>query len=219
MELGGMSGWLYRISEVISRMAYVNILWILFTILGLGLFGFMPATVALFAVIRKWIMGEKEIPIFSTFWNNYRKEFIKSNLLGAILLIIGYILYIDLTFVPTGGFFTALRIGLLVITLFFVIILLYIFPLYAHFEWKIRLYLKNSLLLGLSHPHYTLMMIVGIVALYYICLKFPGIIPFFSISILAYILMWPAYLVIKKIEDLQASDEEENVENASVQNK
>lgn len=213
MEFSGMTGWFYRISEVISRMAYVNLLWILFTLLGLGVFGFMPATVGLFAVIRKWVMGDKDIPVFATFWENYRTEFLKSNLLGLILFIIGYILYIDLVNLPSGGIFTIFRIGLVVITILYAITLLYIFPIYVHYEWKIREYLKYSLILGAGHPHFTLLMIIGIGALYYFSFKIPGIIPFFSVSILAYIIMWTAYRVIKKIQDMQAAEEEESASN------
>ena len=98
MEMEGLTGRFLRICEVISRLAYANLLWILFTVLGLGIFGFMPATVALFTVTRKWVMGDRDIPVFKTFWNTYRKEFFKSTLFGVVLFAIGYIIYIDLAF-------------------------------------------------------------------------------------------------------------------------
>lgn len=210
MELRGLTGGFYRISLVISRLAYINILWILFTLLGLVLFGIFPATVGIFSVVRKWVMGEKEIPIFKTFSENYRREFLKSNGLGLILALIGYILYIDFQIMPVGGFFTVLRIGLVTVTIFYVIVLLYIFPVYVHYEWKIRNYLTYALLLGAGHPHFTFLMIVGIGILYTVCIVFPGIIPFFSVSLLAYMVMWLAYLVMKKMEDLQRKKKEES---------
>lgn len=207
MELEGMTGRFYTVSLVISKMAYANLLWIVFTILGLGIFGFMPATVGLFSVVRKWIMGERHIPVFNTFWTNYRQEFFKSNLLGIILFMIGFILYIDLTFLPTGGLYIIVRVGLVMITILYAIILLYIFPVYVHYEWKLRLYIKYSLLLGAGHPHFTFLMIIGAGILYYICMAIPGIIPFFSVSLLAYVLMWIAYLVIKKMEHMAVAEE------------
>lgn len=206
MELDGMTGGFYRISLIVSKMAYVNILWMLFTLLGLGIFGLMPATVGLFAVVRKWIMGDKDIPVFRTFWWNYRKEFVKSNLLGLILFLIGYILYVDFAFIPSGGFYTAIRIGLVMILILYIIILLYIFPVYVHYDWKISLYLKYALLLGTGHPHFTFLMIIGISVLYFISISFPGIIPFFSVSLLAYMIMWLAYVVIKKLEDMHTDE-------------
>lgn len=200
-----------KVCEVISRMAYVNLLWIFFTILGLIFFGIMPATVALFAVTRKWMMGEQDIPVFKTFWQTYRKEFMKSNLLGIILFAIGYIIYIDLTYLPAGGIFQFIRWGLIVCGLLYVIILLYIFPIYVQYEWKKRLYIKYALLLGASHPHYTLLMLIGIAALYYISATIPGLIPFFSIALLSHIVMWTAFRVIKRVEAGQIVSEEEDV--------
>src|SRR6185437_12055344 len=168
MEMEGFAGRFLRICEIISKLAYANILWIFFTVLGLGIFGFMPATVALFTVTRKWVMGDRDIPLFKTFWTTYRKEFFKSTLFGLVLFVIGYIIYIDLAFSPTGGLFTLLRAGLFICGISYVILLLYIFPIYVHYDWKKRLYIKYALLLGISYPHYTFLMVIGIGALYYL---------------------------------------------------
>lgn len=46
-----------------------------FTLLGLGVFGIMPATAALFAVMRKWIQGQDNVPVLKTFWQEYKGEF------------------------------------------------------------------------------------------------------------------------------------------------
>ena len=208
MGLNNFSSSLYKICLVISKLAYVNLLWILFTILGLGVFGLMPATVGLFAVIRKWVMDDKDISIFKTFWHNYRKEFLKSNLLGLILFLIGLTLYIDYIILPTGGLYTVLRIILVTITILYAITLLYIFPIYVHYEWKIRSYLKNSLLLGIAYPHFTLLMIIGVFALYFICMSFPSVIPFFSLSSLGSMLMWIAFLVLRRVEEIKVEEYE-----------
>lgn len=208
MELDGMTGRFFRICEIISKLAYLNILWIFFTILGVGIFGFIPATVALFAIVRKWVMRDTDVPIFTTFWKIFRQEFLKSSMLGGSLLLIGYILYIDFLYLPSDGLFALVRFGLMLVALLYIIVLLYIFPLFVHYEWKNRLYIKYALVLGASHPHYTLLMIIGIGIVYYASVNIPGIIPFFSISLLAYIIMWTSYQVIRKIEATQIIDEE-----------
>lgn len=213
MELDGMTGRFFKVCEIISKLAYLNILWILFTILGLGIFGFIPATVALFSIIRKWVMGDTDVPIFTTYWKTFRKEFLKSTMLGGVLLLVGYILYIDFAYLPSDGIFAVVRFGLIVVALLYVIVLLYIFPLFVHYEWKNSLYIRYALILGASHPHYTLLMIIGIGILYFVSVKIPGIIPFFSVSLLAYIIMWPSYQVIKKIEMTQKVDESKTEAN------
>lgn len=208
MELSGWAGRFLKICDVISRLAYLNLIWILFTVVGLGIFGLMPATVALFSVVRKWVMGQPEIPIFKTFGKIYRKEFFKSNLLGLILIIIGYILYFDFVVLPTGGVFTALRTVLMVVGLLYAIILLYIFPIYVHYEWKLRFYLQYALLLGASHPHYTVFMGAGLWTVYYVNMSIPGFIPFFSASVMAYIVMKTTYRIIRRMEASQIHREE-----------
>jgi len=219
LEFQGIMGRVFRLCEGIMRLAYVNLLWILFTILGLGLFGVFPATIALFAVTRKWVMGDRDIPVFSTFWQTFRKEFLKSTLLGLVLFVIGYIIYVDLALLPTGGFLDVVRWGLVVCGLLYIIILFYIFPLYVHFDWKNRLYIKYALLLGASHPHYTFLMLIGIGALYYIVMSIPGLLPFFSVSILAYIMMWTVYQIIKNMEKKQISKEDETSSDQFVEGK
>jgi uncharacterized membrane protein YesL len=205
MELNEVIGKLFKVCEVISKMVYVNLLWILFTVLGLGILGIMPATVALFTVTRKWVMGNKDISVFNTFWITYRKEFFKSTLLGVILFVIGSIIYIDLVLLPTEGLSNLLRLGIFICAILFAIVLLYIFPVYVHYDRNKRLYMKYALLIGASHPHFTLLMVAGIIGLYYITITIPGIIPFFSVNVIAFIIMWPSYQIFKKIEVVQAT--------------
>lgn len=81
---GFMRGF-YSISEWVLRFAYVNVLWISFNLLGLIVFGFFPATIAMFTVVRKWVLKETDISVFNTFWFAYKKEFFKGNFLGFII--------------------------------------------------------------------------------------------------------------------------------------
>jgi uncharacterized membrane protein YesL len=209
MKLGGLSGRFFLISEWISRFAYVNFLWIVFSLAGLVVFGFMPATVALFVITRKWVLGQTEIPIFQTYWKTFRKEFIKSNVLGLILFLLGYILYVDLAFIQAEGILLSLlRFCVLAVGFFFVIILLYIFPVYVHYDWKILKYIKYALILGASYPHFTFGMMIGMFILYLLLSILPGVIPFFSVSLLAYLVMYVSCQVFSKAESLVVNEEE-----------
>lgn len=47
--------------EWIMKFAYLNILWLGFTLLGVGLFGFFPATMASFILLKRFVVeGETE---------------------------------------------------------------------------------------------------------------------------------------------------------------
>lgn len=79
MDTTGMTGKLYQACQWISRLAYLNLLWLIFISVGLVIFGVAPSTVAMFTIIRKWIQGEREMPIFSTFIEIFKREFWTSN--------------------------------------------------------------------------------------------------------------------------------------------
>lgn len=201
MDHDGSMSRMLLMCEWVMRLTYTNLLWLLFTLLGLGVFGFMPATTALFSVMRKWIQGHEQVKVFRTFWKVYREEFVRSNLIGVVLLMIGTIIYVDLAYIyPTSWFLHVLRFAIYIFGFLFIVSLFYIFPLLAHYDWKKRLYLKFSLLLGLSYLQYTLSMLFFSAILFVLFAYLPGIVPFFSVSILAYGHMWLAYQVFKKIE-------------------
>ncbi|MDM5299145.1 YesL family protein [Bacillus pumilus] len=201
MDHDGSLSRILRMCEWVMRLAYTNVLWLLFTLLGLGLFGFMPATTALFSVMRKWIQGHEQVKVFRTFWKVYREEFFRSNLIGVILLIVGTIIYVDLAYIyPTSLLLHVLRFAIYIFGFLYLVSLFYIFPLLAHYDWKKRLYFKFSLLLGISYLQYTLSMLVFSGLLFVLFAYLPGIVPFFSLSILAYVHMWLAYQVFQKVE-------------------
>lgn len=193
----------YQICIWIMRMAYINLLWIAFSLLGLGVFGFFPSTVAMFVVIRKWVTGEKDIPIFQTFWDAFKKDFIKTNVLGYILFFVGFILYIDLKFVQgqSSVFFTILKFGLLILFFIYFIILLYIFPIFVHFQLTFKQYIKWSIVIGIVHPILTLLMVAGVLVAYYVTFSMvPGLMIFFGGSTIAFVIMWGAFQTFSKFE-------------------
>ncbi|GLF90201.1 hypothetical protein Saga11_14600 [Bacillus safensis] len=201
MDHDGSMSRMLRMCEWVMRLAYTNLLWLMFTMLGLGIFGLMPATTALFSVMRKWIQGHEQVNVSGTFWKVYREEFFRSNMIGVMLFILGTIIYVDLAYIyPTSWFLHVLRFGIYIFGFLFIVSLCYIFPLLAHYDWKKRLYLKFSLLLGISYLQYTLSMLVFSAVLFVLFAYLPGIVPFFSVSLLAYGHMWLAYQVFKKVE-------------------
>lgn len=213
-----MTGWagrFYSISEWIMRLAYVNVLWIFFTLVGLIALGFVPATVGMFTIVRKWIMGEEDIPIFKTFWQTYRTEFLKSNLLGLCFFLIGFILFFDLRFfqAQSGVFYLVLFYVSIVFSFVYLISLLFFFPVIVHYELKGLRYIKQTFLIAISRPLGSIGMVIGLMIVYYAMALMPGLVPFFSASVLAYILMWIAFRIFSKLEETaiakETSSEEE----------
>ncbi|KKI90221.1 hypothetical protein WQ54_19745 [Bacillus sp. SA1-12] len=204
MQMNGLAGGFYKISEWVMKLAYVNLLWMLFSLIGLIVFGIFPATAAMLAVIRKLIMGDTDIPVFKTFFAAYKKEFLKSNMIGILMFVVGYILYFDLTIVREAtGMIRLLYLPLLMIFLGYVLTSLYVFPVFVHYETKIFQVLKNSFLIMILHPLSTIMMVVGAIAIYSLMITIPGLIPIFSGSLFAFVIMWSALIAFSKIEKKQ----------------
>src|SRR5699024_2314882 len=134
VEFSGVTGGLYRLSEWVVRLAYVNILWILFSIIGLIFLGFFPSLSSLFTVISKWVKKDKEFSIFGTYWTTFRAEFIKANILGYILLLVGFILYIDVKyfFSHEGTLFSVLQVLMITITVLYLVMITCFFAVYVH---------------------------------------------------------------------------------------
>lgn len=215
LNMRGRFGDLYKICEWIMRLAYVNILWFLFTALGLIIFGFFPATASMFSVIRKWLRKEYDIPVFRLFWNTYRKEFVKLNGFGLIFLVIGIILFIDFRYfqMQSGLFYLVLTYVIGIMGLLYCGALLFFFPIYVHFNLKFKQYLKYSFLIPFSRPLELLFMGTGTVFISFVLHHFPGLIPFFGGSLVGMLLMFyglRAFEKLQKTKDKQHQDEQTN---------
>jgi uncharacterized membrane protein YesL len=191
-----MSG-LYTLTEWITRFAYVNLLWIGFSLLGLVVFGISPATVAMFTIIRKWIMGDNDFPVFQTFWNSYKKEFLRGNRLGLIIALLAYIIFIDLNYIKLD---TIIQIPLYLIIFAIVMTILYIFPVYVHYNVTFFQLFKNSFFIMMVNPLSSIMMLIGFVALFFVMKFLPALSFFFGGSLSAGIIMSSCYLAFQKIE-------------------
>ncbi|GKU81871.1 YesL family protein [Niallia sp. NCCP-28] len=198
--VGKSLGKLFTLCDWIAKLAYINLLWFLFMAAGLFIFGFMPATAALFAIVRKWLMKETDIPIWKTFYTVYKDEFRKSNILGLILAAWGALIYADFQFLLSteGVIRLAMTTTLLLIACSHFIILILIFPVYVHYNLTIIGYLKYSLLLGLLNFHIVLLILAGLSAAVFLLLYFPGLIPIFAaVSISCILMSGGSYCIIR----------------------
>ncbi|MBS4208345.1 YesL family protein [Bacillus sp. FJAT-50079] len=194
----GFMGGLYRLLDWVTKLAYVNLLWIGGMFAGFVLFGIYPATTAMFAVVRKWAMGELDTPIFKTFFSSYKKEFFKSNILGIIITSFSLVLYIDYYFIKTMSL-QILFIPFWIFVLLFICTLFYLFPMFVHYEMKLRDVIKNSFFVMIMNPISTVMMLVASGGILFLLSFAPPLLIICSGNILALIVMKPAYNAFKKM--------------------
>ncbi|MEL3970864.1 DUF624 domain-containing protein [Rossellomorea oryzaecorticis] len=197
-----MGGW-DRFNTIVFgmlKLAYLNLLWMLFTFIGLLIFGFFPATTAMFTIVRKWLLREENLSVFPEFWRTYKKEFLRSNGYGLIFMVIGYILYYDFTFIGlNSGKLTFLVPVLLLILIWYIITLLFFFPVYVHFDLPFFKTLKQTLLLALTSPLELIQIAAACGILYGVASLLPGTIPLFTGSVLAVAVMWIGLRAFEKV--------------------
>ena len=205
MNYRGFMGGFYDLLEWISRLAYLNLLWISFTLIGFLFLGFYPATVAMFAVVRKWMLKKGDLAIFPTFWSAYKQEFWKSNLLGLIITLISLVLYIDFAFIQhsSSSFVSIFYVPLLIIALIFICMLFYIIPIFVHYDITIRQVFKNSFFVMIMYPLSTLYMLVGSFGICFILSFAPPICILYSGNLLALFIMKPAFRAFDKLKNTQ----------------
>ncbi|OQM45786.1 hypothetical protein B6A27_08995 [Anoxybacillus sp. UARK-01] len=183
--------WLYSACDWIVKLAYLNLLWICFSCIGMIVAGVAPASVALFTVVRKWMMGKMDFPVFRTFFATYKKEFLPSNMIGLLLGGTAYILYIDFWFIVNAEEWlqTIFSLFFFIALIFYVITAVYIFPVYVHYQLRFRQYMKCAFFIGIANPFITLAMLTGIILLTIFFLYVPSFLPFFGASAFSLVLM------------------------------
>jgi uncharacterized membrane protein YesL len=207
MEMGRLLTGLYHLCRWITHFAYLNVLWVSFTLLGGGIFGVFPSTVALFTIARKTSLGEEEFPILRTYWETFRKEMFWSNRLGWFITIVGLVWYFDLHFFRKfeGDIYIVLNVIMVVVGLIYIALLLYILPVYVHYDLKFFQYIKQALTIAFLRPANLALLFLGNLGAYYFYIYIPAFIPLFGISLIAYFNMWVAFNCFENINDYARS--------------
>lgn len=182
-------------TEWISRLAMVNLIWLLFSI---PVITFIPATDALFQIMNDWSNGELHKPIFHTFFYYFKQNFWSSFKLGLLFCLVVGILYVDICFLTVyGRDNTGLQIYKYALYTFGVIIgltALYSYPLSKKVTLPIGSLYLSGLMLMISQPLVSLGLLTSIGVMALALLKWPALFLFFSASVLA----WLATLALNK---------------------
>ncbi|WP_238323053.1 YesL family protein [Gorillibacterium massiliense] len=231
----GLTGGLYRIMEWIMRLAVINVLWIVFALpffyfalaglvspeitnlstvlLPLGIlapFTLLPSSAAMFTIARKWTTGEADVPLWKTFFNGYKENYVKSMLGGIIFIVIGGVLYANYHFyLSSKGMIAYLSILFLVFMVFLGAAMINFLSITVHFHMKLMQVVKNSLLITIGQPINSIFLLVANGVILYISLfKFTFLIPFFMGSLMATVSFWNFHRSFVKIQERVKKNEE-----------
>ena len=187
-----------RFAEWLTKLLHIQLIWILFCLIGLVIGGIFPATFSMFAIIRKWIIKQDDFPVLKTFMRTYKKVFIKSNILGYGMILLGFSIYYYIQL------FSTISIVLVAVTSMFGLVYLmtslFIIPVYVHFNISLPEVIKHAGIIAVSHPLHILLMVLSLIAFWYIMLLLPAMLPFIGFSFLSYVLMFIANTAFTSIE-------------------
>ncbi len=245
MEMSGLWGGLYRICEWIYRFTITNLLWfvcsipflfiILMSINAMSLedlgpfysslillaiaapFTVFPANGGLFSVVRKWNMGEEDVPIVKTFFRGYKSNYLQS-VMGGIL----FVLLLGL-FVINYQFYSAMdnAMQLLSIVFLFLIAVLgvavyYYTCLMVHVHMKTLTLLKNAFFLTIGRPLTSLMIaLINFIGIYFSVFIYQVLIMLVTASFLGYATFYLFYRMFSKIQEQAEKAKEEELETAN----
>ncbi|MCK0471999.1 YesL family protein [Halalkalibacter sp. APA_J-10(15)] len=188
----GVSEWYIRLGNMALNLFLLNILWLLFTVLGLVVITIFPATAALFSVTRDFILKTDQSAIFKPFLHSFKKEFLRANLIGYIFSFVGILLFVNLYILQQLDY-TFFHLSLTVITLLICLIFslsaLMIFPVLIHYDLKVWRYFQYAVFITIGRPLHSIMLLLGVAAIFFLFLKIPGLIPVFGVSLMALLIM------------------------------
>ncbi|MGO4936113.1 YesL family protein [Fundicoccus sp. Sow4_H7] len=197
---------LYIVFEFIFRLIYLNLLWILFTLLGLVVFGFGPSTIALFDTIREWLLNgigsDKDLFLF--YFRSFKKHFKDGNIMGWLVVLYAYMLLVNYRYTNFRQEFVFQFINgaTIVIAVVSAVIVAYLYSLYVHYDLEKKDYLKTAIRLAYIQPFPTGLLILWIaLSLYLTYSLFPYSILLFM-SFLVYGVMGLCFTSFKRNEQI-----------------
>jgi uncharacterized membrane protein YesL len=240
VEMRGLMGGFYRISEWIMRLSAINILWVVcsipffFLLLSTMItpdatqdqllsmmwmlaivapFTLIPATSAMFAVARKWVMGDDDVPLFKTYFRSYKDNYKQSMLGGLIFVVFGAILIVNLDFYSdrTDGL-RWLSILFLSFSVVFFAAFINFMSLTVHFHMKLFQLVKNAFIMTLGQPVTSVAILVTNGFIIYISGQYTFLIPFFMGSLCAITSFWYFYRSFQRIQDKADKQREKEAE-------
>lgn len=177
-----------------------------------------PATTAMFAVLRKFIMGE-EVPIIQSFFKYYRENYVRS-VMGGVIFTIAWALLGYLYLLLADAAYLFVIICAVIAIVLFMFILNYI-SVTVHMITGFTQALKNAFIFTISGNILTIA--IGLISAGILYVNFniaPVLIPFFSGSLIAYMAFWMFYKLvigIQTIQDKQAREAQEAAETIEVE--
>ncbi len=165
----------------------INILSILATLVGVGVFGFFPAWMTAHQLIKRRLNHE-DFPLLKTFFETFKSYFWKANILGYILVTLGLVIAMSWFYYLSDLSTTFHWIGLIGVGFLAILLVLMIgiTPIsFVYFpKFKIVEHLKFTLIMTMGMPALALVIFLNSLFFYgVVMIRFITIFPFLAFTL------------------------------------
>ena len=179
------------LSEWVMNLFILQFLWLGGTLIGGVILGLAPATTALFAYLRKLKRQETKFSLFQYYVQSYKENLKNSLVIGFGFLLAGVIglIYSQFLSQTTDSWVAYTHIFIYLILFLMGLLLLYIFPVYVHFDLRLRSLLKTTFFIMMTSMKWNLPLILTLIATGLIFIRFAVVFLFFGASVPAFIIL------------------------------
>ena len=175
----------YVLSNWITKLFYLQCLWLVGTLAGGVILGLVPSTISLYASIRQLYLGEMDLKLATYFIDYYKNTFKDSIVIGslytiAFIIVFSYLQFINAT---SDSSIAYLHILLYIAMIILFLIMMYIIPVYTHYDVKLIAIIKNGFFISLINIKYNIYLLSSLLAFFLILSRYQIIIVFFGISL------------------------------------
>lgn len=179
-------------SEWVMNLFILQLLWIGGTLIGGVIFGLFPATIALYASLRKLKHQVPDFKLFRYFVQEYKNNFKTSFIIGLFYIAAGLlgVVYYHFLNATTNSWLAYTHPFMYIILILILFVLLYLIPVFVHYEVRLRSLVQTTFLIMMSHMKWNLPLLLTLVAVSILFIRFSVVFLFFGISLPAFIILY-----------------------------
>ncbi|GEN55588.1 hypothetical protein GCM10012290_00870 [Halolactibacillus alkaliphilus] len=189
----------YEIGSWLSNVMFIHFMWLGLTFLGVGVLGVFPATFAAARTVYRMIQGESE-KIHISMWQEYKRRFVKANILGYTWVLIGFTLFVDFRISEVFIQWSLVHFFLILISSIALASFLIFMTVFVRYELTGWQYFKQSLYIAIVQPMETIAVLISAVLIFYLFMFLPVLTAFFGITLVLYPILWFGHRACTAIE-------------------
>jgi len=154
---------IYRWAQTATDFLLLNLVWLLAC---LPVVTALPATAAMFGVVRDWAR-EKETGVIAAFVLRFRQNFVQSLVVGVLWALFGGALFLDFLLANqlSGATQVVMRSLLVLAGVLYASASVFLFPVMVHYDTRWTAVPKNALLLSIARLPTTLLGLLTVAAM------------------------------------------------------